>query len=90
MSHQLRSGLAFFGTPHAGGSDALVKLGNASVRIVRAIFLNPPNDIMQAITHGSLYADMLQENWRHQLNLYKIVSFYEGIGTVRYHNLDIL
>ena len=83
MSHQSSSGLAFFGTPHAGGDDALVALGKASIRIVRGLFRNPPNDIMQAVTHGSLYTDILQENWRHQLNLYKIVSFYEGIGSVR-------
>ena len=89
MSHQRSSGLAFFGTPHAGGSDALVNLGKASIRIVRGLFRNPPNDIMQAVTHGSLYADVLQENWRHQLNLYKIVSFYEGIGSVRPRNLPL-
>lgn len=45
--------------------------------IVRGIFRNPPNDMMQALSHGSLFADVLQANWRHQLNLYKIVSFYE-------------
>lgn len=87
MSHQPSSGLAFFGTPHAGGHNALVTLGRASIRIVRGFFLDPPNDIMQAVTHGSLYADVLQENWRHQLNLFKIVSFYEEVGSVRPWNL---
>ena len=32
---------------------------------------------MQALSQGSLFADVLQANWRNQLNLYKIVSFYE-------------
>ena len=45
--------------------------------IVRGIFRDPPNDIMQALSRGSLFADVLQANWRNQLNLYKIVSFYE-------------
>jgi len=55
----------------------VVKLGRTSMAIVRGIFRDPPNDMMQALSHGSLFADVLQANWRHQLNLYKIVSFYE-------------
>lgn len=86
MSYQPRSAIAFFGTPHAGGSEALVELGNASIRIVRGLFRSPPNDIMQAVERGSLYADILQENWRHQLSLYKIVSFYEETGSVSPRN----
>ena len=77
-----RVGIVFFGTPHCGGNDSLVKLGNASIRIVRGLFRHPPNDIMEALKNGSLYTDILQENWRHQLNSYKIVTFYEGIGDV--------
>jgi hypothetical protein len=71
-----RSGLMFFGTPHAGGKDFLVKLGKTCARIMTAISTNPSNDIMQALQKGSLFSDILQENWRHQLNSYKIVSFY--------------
>ncbi|KAI9783675.1 MAG: hypothetical protein M1839_003523 [Geoglossum umbratile] len=37
---------------------------------------------MQALQKGSLFTDVLQENWRHQLNSFKIVSFYEGIGDI--------
>ena len=37
---------------------------------------------MEALEKGSLFSDVLQEGWRHQLSLYKIVSFYEGIGDV--------
>jgi hypothetical protein len=35
---------------------------------------------MQALEKNSLFSDVLQENWRHHLENYKIVSFYEGIG----------
>ena len=77
-----RCGLVFFGTPHAGGNEALVTLGKTCARIVTALSTNPSNDIMEAVQLGSLFSDVLQENWRHQLTSYKIVSFYEGIGSV--------
>jgi hypothetical protein len=77
-----RCGLVFFGTPHAGGKNALVTVGKICGRIVTMVSPNPPNDIMQALQKGSLFTDVLQENWRHQLNSFKIVSFYEGIGDV--------
>jgi len=51
-------------------------------RIVTALSTKPSNDVMEAVQHGSLFSDILQENWRHQLTSYKIVSFYEGIGSV--------
>ena len=70
-------GLALFGTPHDGGNDTLVKMGKTAIAIVRGIFRKPPNDIMQGLSHGSLFADILQAHWRHQLDLYRIVSFYE-------------
>ena len=42
-----------------------------------------PNDIMEGLKKGSLFSDALQNQWRHQLKHYKIVTFYEGIGNVR-------
>ena len=81
---QASSGLVFFGTPHAGGKDALVSIGKLSARVATSILQNPSKDVMEALTKGSLFSDVLQESWRHQLNLYKIVSFYEGIGDVRH------
>ena len=74
----------FFGTPHGGGKDALVTLGNACTRIVTSLSTNPSSDIMQALKSGSLFSDVLQESWRHQLSSYKIISFYEGVGDVSY------
>ena len=37
---------------------------------------------MEALKKGSLFSDSLQTQWRHQLDRYKIVTFYEGIGNV--------
>ena len=72
----------FFGTPHGGANETLVAFGEACAKMVRTIMVNPSKDIMKALKHGSLFSDVLQEGWRHQLSLYKIISFYEGIGTV--------
>jgi hypothetical protein len=55
-------------------------LGRLAAGIVDFLTYRPPNDIMDAVKSGSLYADTLQENWRHQLMKYNIVSFYEGLG----------
>lgn len=79
-------GLIFFGTPHSGGADGLVKMGKVASCIVTSLSINPPNDIMEAVKHGSLYSDILQESFRQQLLNYKIVPFYEGIGDVRICN----
>ena len=37
---------------------------------------------MEALKRGSLFSDYLQNQWRHQLEHYQIVTFYEGIGDV--------
>lgn len=74
--------LVFFGTPHAGGDDKLVALGSVATRIAKHIHLQPPNDIIETLKKGSLFTDVLTEHWRQQLESYKIVSFWEGIGDV--------
>jgi hypothetical protein len=58
-------------------------MGRVCSRIVTSITTNPANDIMEAVTKGSLFADFLQEAFRQQLLGYKIVSFWEAIGDVR-------
>ena len=80
---KLSYGLVFFGTPHGGpGEDWKIVFGKASVRIAQSLPGVQSNDIMEALKHGSLFSDALQSQWRHQLNQYQIVTFYEGIGDV--------
>lgn len=38
---------------------------------------------MEALKKGSLFSDALQNQWRHQIKQYQIVTFYEGIGDVK-------
>ncbi|EXF76156.1 hypothetical protein CFIO01_03549 [Colletotrichum fioriniae PJ7] len=75
-------GLAFFATPHRGGNEKLVSYGAKCARVIDFVTNSHRNDLMHAVTSGSLYSDMLQENWKHQLNNYRIYSFYEGIGNI--------
>ncbi|CZR62148.1 uncharacterized protein PAC_12045 [Phialocephala subalpina] len=78
---QATFGLMFFGTPHSGPTDDLkVKFGRACVKIAQSLPWKVSNDIMEALKKGSLFSDVLSEHWRHQLEQYQIVSFYEGIG----------
>lgn len=55
----------------------------ASVRIAQSLLPGvQSNDIMEALKAQSLFSDSLQNSFRHQLNDYQIVTFYEGIGNV--------
>lgn len=82
-------GLMFFGTPHAGPTDdAKVKFGKICARVANMALGDPKNDLMQALEKNVLFSEVLQENWRHHLESYKIVSFYEGIGDVSSSLLD--
>lgn len=74
----------FFGTPHSGPTnDFMVKFGRVCVDIAQSMPWKVSNDIMDALKKGSLFSDVLYEQWRHQLEQYQIISFYEGIGNVR-------
>ncbi|KAL9110530.1 MAG: hypothetical protein Q9227_004888 [Pyrenula ochraceoflavens] len=72
-------GLVFFGVPHAGGNHALVQLGRLTTRIADHVLpdAHSRKDIMETLKDGSMYTDILKEMFRHQLEQYEIVSFYE-------------
>ncbi|KAK0710048.1 hypothetical protein B0T26DRAFT_755171 [Lasiosphaeria miniovina] len=79
---QSTRGLAFFGTPHAGGNETLVSFGSKCAVVVNFVNHSSANDLVGAVKRGSQYADTLAESWKHQLTDYRIVSFYEGIGNI--------
>jgi hypothetical protein len=77
--------LAFFGTPHQGGN--LVKFGDIAATIARKLFRNPSNTFLAALRAESLFADDLVQDFRQQLENYRLLSFYEtkptgGLGVV--------
>ncbi|MCJ1243623.1 hypothetical protein MMC30_000820, partial [Trapelia coarctata] len=68
-------GIAFFGTPHQGGE--LAKLGDIAASIMRAVFRNPKNTFLEALKKNSIFSNGVIDDFRHQLEDYYIVSFYE-------------
>ena len=77
------SGLAFFATPHNGGDSKLVNLGTLASKIATTAGFQKGDDIMEVLKSGSMFSDIMQEHWRHQLLEYDIVSFWGALDNVR-------
>jgi hypothetical protein len=75
-------GIAFFGTPHQGGNFA--KLGDIAAAIVRGVLGNVKNSFMEALKKGSLFSDAEADDFRHQLEDYYVLSFYETLQTGKF------
>ena len=78
-------GIAFFGTPHQGGNHA--HLGDIASSIARTVLRNPKSTFIEALKRDSLFADSLTQLFRHQLEDYSILSFFE---TRSYKKLGIV
>jgi triacylglycerol esterase/lipase EstA (alpha/beta hydrolase family) len=78
-------GMAFFGTPHQGSTFA--KLGDVVVSVVRSVLHNPKNTFMDSLKKSSLFSDTIVDDFRHQVEKYQILSFYE---TQKTKNLGIV
>jgi triacylglycerol esterase/lipase EstA (alpha/beta hydrolase family) len=77
--------LVFMGTPHdgpAGGSK--IAFGKICAKIAKKLYGNDSTDLMEALSKNSLFSDVLEANWRHQLERYQIISCYETIDPVGY------
>ena len=74
-------GIAFFGTPHQGGNFA--KLGDIAASITRVVLRNPSNTFMKALKKDSLFSDSLARDFRHLLEDYYVLSFFETLPTGR-------
>lgn len=72
-----RYGIAFFGTPHRGGNGA--SLGKVVASIIRRTLWNPANDFMSFLRKDSRLANDLTEEFRHDLEDYYYLSFFETI-----------
>ncbi|KAA6413113.1 MAG: hypothetical protein FRX48_02857 [Lasallia pustulata] len=70
-------GIAFFGTPHQGGDFA--KLGDIAASIIRGVLRNPSSTFMEALKKDSLFSDTLVGDFRHQLEDYYVLSFFETL-----------
>lgn len=78
-------GIVFFATPHRGGNHA--KFGDIAASVARAVLQNPDNTFMEALKKDSLFADNIIEDFKHQLENFFILNFFE---TLPYKNLGLV
>ena len=80
---ELTFALVFMGTPHSGPADSSkILFARSCAQIVKSLKGHKSNDLLEAVENGSLFSDILKENWRHQLENYQIISCYETIDPV--------
>lgn len=70
------SGLVFFATPHNGGDWKLVSLGGVAAKIATRVDFQKGDNVIEVSKKGSMFSDIIEEHWRHQLLKYDIVSFW--------------
>ena len=80
-------GVAFFGTPHAGGNGA--RLGDSIVRIFRALTGNVRNEIMEWLRTDSFLANHLERNFARRAKEMRVISFMESLPIHRYFGLVV-
>ena len=76
------SGLAFFATPHNGGDSVRVGLGCVAANIAITLGFQKGDDLLEVLRKGSMFSENMQEQWRHQLLEYDIVSFWGTLDDV--------
>ncbi|KAI1416756.1 hypothetical protein F5Y13DRAFT_204139 [Hypoxylon sp. FL1857] len=69
-------GLVFFATPHFGADGTPLTLGNTTVKIAELLGFQKGQNILETLQRNSIFSDIMQEHWRHQLEQYHIVSFW--------------
>ena len=80
------TGLAFFATPHHGGDWMLVSLGGIVAKIATTVGFQKGDDVLETLKKGSIFSDIMQEHWRHQLLKYDIISFWGALDNVSRDN----
>jgi hypothetical protein len=76
------TGLAFFATPHHGGDWILVSLGAVVAKIATTVGFQKGDDVLETLKSGSIFSDIMQQHWRHQLLKYDIISFWGALDKV--------
>ncbi|KAK1700219.1 hypothetical protein BDP55DRAFT_722789 [Colletotrichum godetiae] len=70
-------GMTFFGTPHNGSN--LASLAYAVADIFGVVLGNPRPSFMEALRGNSLFADVVRDDFRHGLERFYVLSYYETI-----------
>lgn len=73
--HQATYGMAFFGTPHNGSK--LASLASVVANVFSVAIGNRQPSFMEALGRNSLFADVIREDFRHGLEQFNVLSYYE-------------
>lgn len=76
-------GLAFFATPHDGGKQSLVNIGQIAAKIALNLGFQKGDNILETLKDGSMFSDLMHEHWKQRLLEYPIVSFWGTLDNVR-------
>jgi len=70
------SGISFFATPHHGGDWRLVSLGSLTAKLAKQAGFKKGESVMDTLREGSIFSEIMHEQWRHRLLRYDLVSFW--------------
>lgn len=87
------SGLVFFATPHNGGDWKLVSLGGLAAKIATSAGFQKGDNVLKTLKAGSIFSDIMQEQWRHQLLRYDIISFWgskDGVSVLDWRSESVI
>ena len=82
LTENPRACLAFFGTPHEGGSGGMVTAGKTATKLALWLGFQKGDNIIEALDKGSMFTDIHKEHFRHQFESYLMVSFWGDKDTV--------
>lgn len=75
-THDSTFGLVFFGTPHRGGRGGA--FGSLAARVAKFVSGDrADNDLLECLRANSLFTQEASERFSHQLERFKVVSFFE-------------
>ena len=60
----------------------LVSLGGVVAEIAIAVGFQKGDDVLETLKSGSIFSEIMQEHWRHQLLKYDIISFWGALDKV--------
>jgi hypothetical protein len=63
-------------TPHSGGDWRLVSLGSLAAKLAMQAGFKKGEGVMERLEQGSIFSEIMDEHWRHQLERYNLVSFW--------------
>ncbi|OBT80379.1 hypothetical protein VF21_00911 [Pseudogymnoascus sp. 05NY08] len=74
--------LAFFGTPHKGGSGGMVTAGKTAANVALWLGFQKGDNIIETLDKGSMFTDIHKDHFRQQFESYRMVSFWGDKDTI--------